>query len=105
MHPPVPLRSWTLAAAAVAFELKLDQPIQRDRDWRMTLHVDAVFADVPRYDGGEACGPTLILPGQTGRQRDVAAVAGALGGVGHARVCIKLQARAVVCSDSFERSR
>src|SRR6478736_5944504 len=73
----------------VALELELNQAIHRNRDRALTFHEDAELADISRDHGGKTGRAALILPGQTGGERNVATVTGALCSVGHASICIQ----------------
>src|SRR5262245_50274159 len=62
------------SVADLAFELELDESVQRDRYRRPALDVHPVLADVARQDAGEPCGAALVLPRETRRQRDGSAL-------------------------------
>ena len=64
--------------ADLAFELELNEAIERNRDGRLALDIDPVFAHVACDDGRETRGATLILPRQSRRERHRATLGGPL---------------------------
>jgi hypothetical protein len=64
--------------AGLALELKLNQAIQRNRDDRLALDIDARFADVARDNAGEPRDATLVFPREARSQTHRAAFGGAV---------------------------